>query len=644
MENKYLDILLAERDSLLISIENSKRRVFCMTIIILIFSGIILGVDLSSQIIDIYLLTFVPISLVILVGIIYNIFTDWIVQELHLQLIMTRIAEQTMVSGIELYHHKASIAHGFQSFENKGAHKSLGFFVMSMIGILIIYINLVFLIRIYENTHLLGILLGIILVFFIYMLVSASISVLNELPKSYEYLIKNNQDNSINHKSHEFVNKKSQIILFPRMIDFFSKSWLFISGVFAAILFNGFNYINPRIYDLFTDKTLGSAVPKWMILAFSFVWYIVQEFFVQQSKYLWNDLRDRDRDIQTGGKDDRVVISNNYKPKKIAGLIVFRFAFGVLLGMILDIRLGIIAIIIILTQILYEFVIKTKADKIPLLATIFIAVGSLIRFLSGALSITDRLNYPIIVLSTFFFYLGIGYIAKYWRIEAEHVKKFSRKYPPRLQSDFFLKNGSGWQHFGFTGMFISSVLLLLLGLSKFDVATHISIMGKSFLNCDNPIPCFNIFLLLVTIIFVSILTLSLYKFFTRLVLFFSSHTILGKLAPIIFGGFFLFCIFFVPNSRNIEVIAGFLFIVFSIGALITYEGMSYEQFLLNPLKHNLKTIGNLWFTYLFYAESKITFKQLIKFSSLLLKKSEEELLALDSEYRAFQILNMKNFR
>jgi hypothetical protein len=132
---------------------------------------------------------------------------------------------------------------------------------------------------------------------------------------------------------------------------------------------------------------------------------------------------------------------------------------GILLGYLLDSRLGTLLLVIVVTQVFYELFVKPHAARYPLLATIIIALGSTFRFVSGALSVSERLNLPIMILAAAFFFLGVGYIAKYWKVEAEHCLANQREYPPRPQSDFFLQHGRDWQHFGFVGMLVTAIFL-----------------------------------------------------------------------------------------------------------------------------------------------------------------------------------------
>lgn len=369
-------------------------------------------------------------------------------------------------------------------------------------------------------------------------------------------------------------------ILFPRPIDFFSKSWLFLSGILASIIFNSSIYINPRIHELFTDIPVGSNHPVWIIIAFCFGWYIIQEFFVQQAKYLWNDLRDQKKDRIIGGKGDRLLVKYDISPKLITILIILRFSFGILLGFMFDFRLGVLTIIILLSQFFYETCVKSNAGKMPLLATILIATGSQIRFLSGALSISKNINFQTCILSIVFFYLGVGYISKYWNLEAKHVKDGNGDYPPRPQSEFFLRYGRDWQHFGFIGMLVTSTLLLLIGILPSSLRNSLKNWLIDYIVSKMQFPIWNIILIVVLTILIFLITKLVWRFLRSLLLIIKSKLIFKIIFLLILVVLLVLFMIFCQITRNVNFYVGYFFVIISSISFMVYEDLTYEQFLL----------------------------------------------------------------
>jgi len=251
-------------------------------------------------------------------------------------------------------------------------------------------------------------------------------------------------------------------LLLPRPLDFVTKTVLFAVGVIVPLLENPPAF-NRRIWTLFvTGDEL--TPPFWTIIAFSLCWLLIQEGIIQQAKYIWNDIRDRRVDTEFAGKRERAVTSGAVSPKGAIAHLVVRWVGGLLLGSMLDHRLLLLLLAISLTQILYELWGKPHGG--PLAAALLVAVCSPERVLGGALSVgADLLDPRVVVLAATSFFFGIGYIACFWRVEAEYRRKRGVSISPRPQSEFFHQNGKRWQEFGFAGMFVCTVLLLMDALS-----------------------------------------------------------------------------------------------------------------------------------------------------------------------------------
>ena len=442
-----------------------------------------------------------------------------------------------------------------------------------------------------------------------------------ELPKMYYQQIDFVNNISTSRNLQKNLTKKS--LLIPRPVDFILKSWLFIAGIAAAGWTNRLSYYNPRIDDLFINELAENPhVQKWMIFAFAICWFLIQELILQQAKYAWNDLRDRDKDRKVPGKEDRL---SNGSTFSIGMLVMVRFGLGLTLGYLLDRRLFVILLIILFLQIFYELFVKEHAAKYPFIASSVIALGSTIRFLSGVASVSDNLNVTIIILGVLFLFFGFGYIAKYWVLEATHCKDHLHSYPPRPQSDFFLKHGLKWQRFGFVGMIYASICIWVYRSYFYLNEERIYLWIKLNLGVILSDVIFKIILFIAVWLVLSLISFSTYRLISRIILYISSKKYLAIPFFIILIILPIWLSLHYKNFDSSYTFIGFGLTLLSILTFCTYEIIGYEQYLMIHLRKNAKTIIALWFTYFFKADTKMSMTNLIKLSVLLSYKDRDKI-------------------
>jgi 4-hydroxybenzoate polyprenyltransferase len=399
----------------------------------------------------------------------------------------------------------------------------------------------------------------------------------------------------------------------PRPVDFFTKTPLFIIGALLAFVEVGPSS-HPRIQVSFITEPVEK--PSLVaIVALSVCWYMIQEGLVQQAKYLWNDIRDRAVDKEFSDKSHRSVASGALSLREATIQLFIRWIGGLLLGLFLDTRLFWLLCAISLVHILYELWAKPRGARIPLAPLFLVALGSPLRVLGGAMSISAHLfNLRFVTYLVAFTFFGIGYLATFWRIEAEHVKRNGIPISPRPHSEYYSRNGKAWQHLGFAGVVLCAVLLLADALYR--LGANVSISDQIILYLQSRIGFSDLQITIAAypavFVFVSIL----------------SWTVRGPLSKLIsrlarfkwfMGAAFLLVVMLTailiatgPLQDHGELLSSLVLLLLSIVFFASYETISYEQYMLIYLGRNLWVVLRLWSDYLFKADTALTFSALLK--------------------------------
>lgn len=137
------------------------------------------------------------------------------------------------------------------------------------------------------------------------------------------------------------------------------RQWTKNTFVFVAIIFDG------KLFDL---TSLLHTLAAFVLLC-----------FMSSAVYIMNDLADIESDRQHPKKRTRPLPAGRLKPSVAAGAAVF-FAVGSLAaGFVLDIILGIILLIYLLSQIAYTFRLK----NVVLMDVFIVALGFVLRIAAG---------------------------------------------------------------------------------------------------------------------------------------------------------------------------------------------------------------------------------------------------------------------
>lgn len=401
--------------------------------------------------------------------------------------------------------------------------------------------------------------------------------------------------------------------IISRPVDFFTKTPLFIIGaIFAFMEFGPSSH--PRIQVLFIAEPVEKP-PLGAIVALSVCWYLIQEGLVQQAKYLWNDIRDRAVDKEFSDKSRRSVASGALSLREATAQLFIRWIGGLILGLFLDTRLFWLLCAISLVHILYELWAKPRGARIPFAPLFLVALGSPLRVLGGAMSISACLfDLRFVTYLVAFTFFGIGCLATFWRIEAEHVKRNDIPVSPRPHSEYYYSNGYSWQRFGFTGFIVCAALLLTDALFHLGANVSISDQIMLYLQSRTGFSDLHITIAAYPTIFAFVSSLSsiarwpLSKLISRLVQvkrFMSAVLLLVVMSTATLTATGLL-------QDHGELLSSLVLLSLSIVFFASYETISYEQYMLIYLRRSLRVVLRLWSDYFFKADTALTFSALLK--------------------------------
>lgn len=272
---------------------------------------------------------------------------------------------------------------------------------------------------------------------------------LSKLHKEYIYrsTVTSKKENTVLKINKSIWGRIPRIIL-PRPLDFFEKSFILFIGVGIALFENKVPCLtqsNIVCLPEFREIVFSQPFPSdnFVFALYIIFWFAIQELFVQQSKYLWNDIRDQN--------SNNLIPANKRRPITLSGVnkyiyleLLLKWVTGLTLGYLLSFKLFVILVIFSLMQIVYEFWGKPNSNKYPLAPLFVVSVGSLLRFISGAYAVgwdfsdIELWKYSLIMLS-----IGVTTGAVMWKAEAKYML-INKKTLPRGQSKYFLENGQLW--------------------------------------------------------------------------------------------------------------------------------------------------------------------------------------------------------
>lgn len=478
----------------------------------------------------------------------------------------------------------------------------------------------------YEYNHLFGVMFGVLYGFGMIYLIIGLTGALVTLPQKYKiYQVEKISDiNSVITELHKSTKSSILRVFLPRPIDFLSKGFFVFVGVGMAAFENKIVCIASTNLDCFTEVKQFIFSPPYpnklyTLVLYVIFWFVIQEFFVQQAKYLWNDIRDRNSDNFIPANKLRPITNSKISFFTYMELVV-RWTLGLILAYFLSIKLFWVVILLSTLQGIYEFYGKPNSAKYPYIPLFVIAAGTSLRFLSGAYSVGWELgDGNLWAYSLIMFCLGTTTSAIMWKVEAEYVLKQGQK-PPRKQSGHFLQKGhiwliASWFSCGVTlglltsNIFLGNLLLIFAYLNKY------SLIWAYICNISIGIVLLGISYVLVSPIFhvVSKTQNRAVKKIMAYLFAFAGITIIAWLFANLW------------QSNLVIVIFGTLVCL----SFVQYWSIGYEEFSLMNLGKNIILILKVFGYWFFVAESGIKLRYIIwmimNFNSSTLEKSVSEM-------------------
>lgn len=509
---------------------------------------------------------------------------------------------------------------------------------------------------IYDYSHLAGSLFLLVYcsltLIFIYIYTAVFFD-LPELYLSFEKQIKESGQYSIVNNTSAKFNSLFWVLL-PRPFDFLAKSPNFILGFILAL---GMVSIDPEQISLISSWfgssssqfTNLSNLPQFYIYLLGVVYLIFTELFLQQGKLLWDDIRDKERDKQLPLNQYRAISKNEISDSFAIMQMVIRWLLPFIFALLLHqwSLLGVYCFISI-HQIVYTLS-KSKANKHPILILSLLAFNAPLRFFAGTLVITFSPweYYYLFTTILVFYFCSFGVMSAIWRIEADYQYSSGVAFS-RPQGEYFLYNGFYWQRIGF----ISGLLSLFFILSDFFI-NFVFLPPFSIFNAI-PVKTIVIGIVSITSITIFVYGLIVVQFFVKHILNFilNLHKVFKQkilsitikdyyekvefkiallsnkfldintkiyfnkiqkglqfLSPIFFL-IFIFNLYYGYTSKNEEFLV-ISFVLFVLGLMFQFEGITYPEYALFGLREKLSTIFKIWFIYIFKSNSGISFKFLI---------------------------------
>ncbi len=248
--------------------------------------------------------------------------------------------------------------------------------------------------------------------------------------------------------------RRSLSMLLPRPHSFLANGAIFAAGLLFAWL-EGFH----------SDRAIG--LPLWL---FVLLWFIVQELLVQQAKYMWNDIRDHERDQHVPANKVRP-LARQPLTKLAPTIMAGRWLAGVAIAIWLSPVLLALVLIITGLQVVYELWAKPHAGERPLLPLYVIGAGMVMKGIGGALAMGGPVGeqrlwlYGLVLFAT-----GIVVGSSFWRTEAVYFSKM-KLVRPRGQSAYYAASGLLWLKAGTAVTIAGCTILIFDGYTNFLTQT-----------------------------------------------------------------------------------------------------------------------------------------------------------------------------
>ena len=500
-----------------------------------------------------------------------------------------------------------SVRHG-----NAGFRILMGALISLCFGLYLL-VNILSTFFVYNENHLAGFIISILLFLATFILIYSFSSVIIDLPKHYDQIyqevlrtgelqkVASQNDNGV--EPFQTGLKSLYGILIPRN-NLIEKGVFFWYGFIGALAITGIQQSQVDLINSFfsqgKDYTI-KTVPAWSIFALGLVYFFIEELLLQQAKYLWNDIRDKVRDSKSPDHQDRGYTQGLLSNRSAIRHVVLRWTLGLVLGYMLGgWQMFALFIFISLHQAVYVLWGKPRGDKHPIILLMIISFNIAPQFIAGAMAVSgiSWVDISTLILLVILYFFSFGFMAAYWKMDAVHIETMKNKGSDildRPQSPFFRKNGNAYQHYGFLIAIISSLLLLCRSLLADQIRYLISldiwlgsiISGFSHIDLKN-VPLLGILSLIIIIL---IITTILFKLLGLSASHISPIVIKIKIfmMAVSYLVFFLGLVFTVLEKNPLVYFVAILFM--NIGAIFMYEGMQWDEFTGKEMKRQIPTFN-----------------------------------------------------
>lgn len=268
--------------------------------------------------------------------------------------------------------------------------------------------------------------------------------------------------------------KSILLTLLPRPYDVFTKGPMFAYGVLSALALVGAPQQRPLPLDaLIQFPVLGDLITRsandiGALILLIILYFCLEEILLQQSKLLWDDIRDYRRDKKLLLNKDRAVARGDITIQDAITHFIVRWSLALLGGYLIGgFPLIMLFGVISAHQAIYVLWAKPHAGEHPVLVLAFLALNSPLRVAAGILVVTGTgvfVSGELLIVLVSFYFNSFGTMAGLWRIEAVHytqaVEAQAVNYRP--QWPFFLRNGLLWQRVGFLSAILAGAFLCAL--------------------------------------------------------------------------------------------------------------------------------------------------------------------------------------
>lgn len=381
--------------------------------------------------------------------------------------------------------------------------------------------------------------------------------------------------------------------ILPRQWDFIAKGYFFIFGLGAALIIIGipkdviaglpYNHLQ-LINALFGTKSNVSIswntiakIPLWTECVLGLTYFFVEEVLLQQAKFIWDDIRDVQRDRNLLHNNTRAIAAGLLSKQVAIWQMFIRLFLALILGYFLGgIPLLAVFLLIALHQVVYVLWAKPRGGKHPVIILFVLSLNVSLRFISGVVAVVgfslSNIFIPIILLFAIFYFYSFGGLAAFWKMEAKDCEEKKEKYP-RLQSEYYLTQGVYYQH---TGLLIALLLSNALFFSLFTNFGNVAI--------------FTVIEAIILILF--------FVYYGKVV---KAHPIAKVIKSLLsltllLLNYFAFLIAFIVVNKSFLLLSNLLLIA---NYLLLYEGMTYEEYIFENIKKKLPEIKKSLYNFLF---------------------------------------------